>query len=156
MALAEGNHLGSSRVVRVETEMAPTQGTTSTLLRTKLVLDHPVAGFPETVIVKLAPKEPEVLDRFIKLGTYSREIGFYRDIPSPGLAVPACYFASEDESGGFVLLLEDLGVQRKFQGVPDFEAAFDQIVGVHAKFWGGEQLKGLDWCGEVGRRSLIT
>jgi hypothetical protein len=156
LALAEGNHLGSSRVVQIETAMAATQGTTSTLLRVKIVLDSAVNGFPETIMVKLAPESSEVLARFTKLGMYSREIGFYRDIPDPGLSVPKCYYAAQDNSGHFVLLLEDLGIQRKFQGAQDFEAALQQIAGVHAKFWGGEELKGFDWCGEAGRRSLIT
>jgi hypothetical protein len=41
--LCEGNHIGASRVTEIETAIAATQGTTSTLLRVKIVLDNAVS-----------------------------------------------------------------------------------------------------------------
>jgi hypothetical protein len=94
--LAEGGYLGSSRVERISTAMAADQGMTSVLVRVSMELDKAVSAFPKTLMVKLRPESDEVFDRCRTMGVYNREIGFYRDIPDPGLSVPACYYAAED------------------------------------------------------------
>jgi hypothetical protein len=111
--------------------MLETQGLTSTLVRIEVVFDGEDSSFPRSLVAKLRPADDKVFERYLKLGLYNREIGFYHDITDPGLSVPACYYAAEDRTGSFVLLLEDLGVQRAFQSGKDAERALQQIVGLH-------------------------
>lgn len=154
--LAEGGHLGSRRVVECSTAMIENQGLSSAMVRVNVEFDRPGSTLPTSLMVKMRPADDEVFDRYLNLGFYHREIGFYRDLTDPGLSVPLCYYAAEDSSGAFVLLLEDLGAQRAFEAEQDVEPALRQIAGLHAKWWGGEDLQQFDWLSVENRQSTMT
>lgn len=68
-------------------------------------------GAPESIFAKLPATGPTQRELVKKSGMAKREVGFYRDVaPSVSLRFPAAYHAAhDDETGDFVLLLEDVG-----------------------------------------------
>lgn len=64
---------------------------------------------PASLFVKLAPLDPAHREMIMANTMGEREAQFYADVaPLLDLRVPQTYYAGTDDSGGFVLLLEDL------------------------------------------------
>lgn len=89
-------------------------------------------------------------------GLHEREVRFFRELGNtPGLPVPACYYADYDASSEhFVLILEDVGDVRpghRLAGVRGAEAEllFDTLASWHANWWESARLKASDWPGKV-------
>jgi len=98
---------------------------------------------PPTVIVKLPALDEAAVFTSTVLRMYIREVRFYTEMAalSP-IRVPACHHAAVDEeSSGFVLVLEDLGSLRivdQLEGMAlsDAERAVDELAAWHAQWWG--------------------
>jgi Phosphotransferase enzyme family len=64
---------------------------------------------PASLFVKLAPLDPAHREMIMAGTMGEREAQFYADVaPLVDLRIPHTYYAGTDDSGGFVLLLEDL------------------------------------------------
>lgn len=84
----------------------------STNLHLRLGLSYThKAGAPDSVFAKLPPQDPSHRQAIGAAAMGAREVNFYTHIaPSISLRVPSAYFATFDDDGSFVLLLEDLAV----------------------------------------------
>lgn len=100
------------------------------------------AGAPEWLFCKLLPTDPARRAAIAATGMGPREARFYARL-APGLAmrVPACHAYGWDDSGAFVLLLEDLGcsgctISYGAAGIsPDAAAvALEDLAKLHARF----------------------
>lgn len=71
---------------------------------------HPNGG-PATIAAKFPAADPTSKGTAVSMQLYEREVGFYREIaPHIGTRTPIAYFAEhEEESGNFLLLMEDCG-----------------------------------------------
>lgn len=154
--LRQGSLLGTDEITNISMVPTATQGMTSSLIRINLEFKHPDSRFPSSLIAKLRPTSEETFSQFRAMGHYHREVGFYRDIAHPGLSIPICYHAAEDSTGAFVLLLEDLGLQRELRPNEDVGNALQQIAGLHAKWWGGDELTQFDWCNVANKHALMN
>ncbi|WAL49538.1 phosphotransferase (plasmid) [Rhodococcus pyridinivorans] len=83
---------------------------------------------------------------------YLREVRFYQQIaPQLHARVPHCHYSEIDSNNTeFVLLLEDLtparaGNQLVGCTVDETARALEQAAGFHAPYWGGDDLRGLEW-----------
>jgi hypothetical protein len=148
LALAAGGHLESSRVIGVSSEPLDYQGLNSLALRLHLTVDNPVATFPTTLVAKICRASEDDLSVIVGARYFRGEIGFYSEISDPGIPVPTCYFAAENSAGEFVLLLEDLGVQRPLESADDVTIALEHAAQMHGRWWGSPSLKSFDWTGE--------
>ncbi len=142
----------SASVLRCDLQPLQRQGATAMVARVILVFDKPT-NF-NTVIVKLAPEDRDVFDRYNKLGFYQREVGFYSDLPNPGIDVPTCYFAEQDTSGRFALVLEDLGNQYPPNSSADIGLALQRIAKLHAAWWDDRTLRELVWCNDAAKQAM--
>ena len=121
------------------------RGLVGITLRLRLTGD----GVPESLVAKLPFPSTEVRERMRELGTYRREVRFYRELASRvPLRVPRAYFGAYEESSAFfVLLLEDLGSYRfpdDGEGrVEDVSLALREVAVMHAAHWGDRHLP--DW-----------
>lgn len=67
------------------------------------------AGAPETIFCKLPPTNPEHRAMIGATGMGTREAWFYRDLaPLLSMRMPTAHHAEANDTGDFVLLLEDL------------------------------------------------
>lgn len=100
------------------------------------------AGAPEWLFCKLLPTDPERRAAIAATGMGPREARFYARLARTlGMRVPTCHAAGWDESGAFVLLLEDLGcsgctISYGAKGLdPDAAAvALEDLAALHARF----------------------
>ncbi len=127
-----------ARVDEVRLEPLPRQGRASRTYRVHLAARDD--ALPTRVIAKCSLPSAAVQARRLSLGTYRLEVDFYR-LLAPRLSglVPRCFHASaDDDSGHFVLLLEDLGDGSIGAQDPgsDIVAAAEAIARVHARLWG--------------------
>jgi hypothetical protein len=97
-------------------------------------------GVPPTVLAKLPAVDPAARD--LLAGAYRGEVRFYAEIaPTVAIRVPACHHAvMSDDTGDFVLLLEDLApaVQGDQLGGCTPAQARDAVVnlaGLHGPRW---------------------
>ena len=154
-ALAPLIKASATQLVRATAEVAATQGMTSTLVKLKLEWSVTSTQLPTRLVAKIRPRSDAVFARYLRLGFYAREVGFYRDIKDPGVGVPKCYLALQSESGDFVLLLEDLGTMNaKADSLTVVTTALRQVAGLHAKWWGGGDVKHLSWCNSDSVRRM--
>jgi aminoglycoside phosphotransferase (APT) family kinase protein len=108
----------------------------------RLTLEYSNGSGPESLVVKF-PGEIEA-NRVIaaQFGLFRREVEFYRVAASrTTMALPRIYAAEIDPDDSFVLLMEDLrGMHTGDQvaGIAGAEAgeAIDELVKLHAPFWG--------------------
>lgn len=96
---------------------------------------------PTTLIGKFSSTDPTSLEIAAAWSLYAREVRFYHELAADArIAVPTCYGAQMDESGGFALLLEDMAPAApgdQFKGLSDRDAerAVREAARLHAAFW---------------------
>jgi hypothetical protein len=107
---------------------------------------------PRSLIGKFPSRNPDSFRAGVAQGDYSREVKFYRDLAAGALvSTPKCYLAElDEESGEFVLLLEDLSPARQgdqLQGVSLDQARLvvDEAAKLHASHWNDAAIEQLDW-----------
>lgn len=150
-ALHDAGVLQDTRVHAVQIEPVGEQGQTSQVVRLTLSYDHEVNGAPNTLIAKLPSASKAVRAVQNALGSYAREVCFYRDLGNhEGLAVPRCYAAHfHPETGDFVLVLEDMSSSRVgnlwSSDLADVEIATDALARMHAMWWCSPKLRQLSW-----------
>lgn len=99
-------------------------------------------GALSSVVGKFPAVDPNSRATGINLGLYVREVRFYAELaPEVRSRVPACHLAAcDEETGEFVLLLEDLapavpGDQLAGCSVDEAAAAVDELALLHASFY---------------------
>ena len=109
-------------------------------------------GAPETLVVKMASPHDSTRDLLVDLGSYRREVDFYRNLGGhAGLPAPACHHAELDaDSGRFVLLLEDLapaalGDQVAGATREQSVSVMHELARFHARWWSSTELAEADW-----------
>ena len=119
--------------------------------RLTLAYDRREAGAPESLVVKLANRSASARGLASDFGLYETEVRFYHELSSRvTLPAPRCHAAAFDAaSGGFVLLLEDLGDMRYGGDLKvakaDLDLAVDTLAGLHAQWWESPQLDEFEW-----------
>jgi aminoglycoside phosphotransferase (APT) family kinase protein len=96
---------------------------------------------PDSVVVKIAPLDPDSRNTGIRHGSYRREVGFYQHLAAlVRTPVPTCLHAAIDsDSGDFTLVLTRATgtVGDQLRGCSPAEAVtmVDAAVGLHAPTW---------------------
>ncbi len=97
---------------------------------------------PDSLVIKFAHDQPENRQIANNTRLYEREVSFFNDIaPDLEIAMPKCHYAAFDtESGGNVVVLEDLheyALGDQINGITADKAFMvaDIITPLHAKFW---------------------
>ena len=114
---------------------------------------EPAGAGPATMIVKLphtAPESRHIADAF---KFYKREIRFYDQIGhrTPLRTADAYYTAYDEQSGEFVLVMEDFGALRMVDqvtgvSIEDAETVVTALAAHHATWWDSDELAGTDWA----------
>ena len=113
--------------------------------------DRQETAAPESVVVKLASRSGATRKHASDFGLYETEVRFYHELSSRvTLPAPRCHAAAFDAaSGGFLLLLEDLGDMRHGGDLrvakEDLDLAVDTLAGLHAQWWESPQLDEFEW-----------
>ncbi len=117
---------------------------------------------PNTLIAKFANTDETRRLRRRDIGNHLHEVGFYRHASRKTRARTAeCYFAdTEEKSGHYVLLLEDVGTLRtvsQFDGcsLSDAYRVMDYAAALHGSWWGDSALEGFDWLGDLSNSEEI-
>ncbi|MDA1256735.1 MAG: phosphotransferase [Chloroflexi bacterium] len=120
-----------------------------------------IVGAPTTLVAKLPSVDPDIRRYAVRDGMYRRETMFYRELAAKSsIPLPDCYFARlHDESGIFVLLLEDLtklqeGDEIAGCSVDEAALVIRNLARLHATWWNDERVAGLDWLS--GHRNAST
>jgi hypothetical protein len=107
---------------------------------------------PATLIGKFPAADPDSFATSVKAGNYRREILFYQRLAASALvSLPRCYMAEDDEeSGRFVLLLEDLapaeqGDQLRGVSLDQALLVMDEAAKLHASHWEDDAVDDLPW-----------
>lgn len=127
-------------------------GVVGSIGRINLTYDGPAPGKPDSLVVKLAATDPRVAATSARLGLYSTEVGYYRNLSDACPArPPVCYHAGiSKRSDRFVLLLEALeGFDfATFEAGCSFEEAkvvVTALARLHGRHWGAEHLLQHRW-----------
>lgn len=110
---------------------------------------------PATLVVKFAGQMEANLAIAARFGLFRREVEFYRVAASrTSMALPRVYVAEIDADETFVLLMEDLGGMQtgdQVEGLApaDAAAAIDELVKLHAPFWGAVDTGEFDFAPRV-------
>jgi aminoglycoside/choline kinase family phosphotransferase len=142
---ATGHLTGTIRAVRVLDEHHGTSG------RVRVAIEStPDADLPETLFVKLTPRNlvQRVMMSMFELG--SREVLFYAEVAEDApLRVPRCYGAELDAGRGRnLIVLEDLSATATFRDIrepataEEAMAVVDALADLHAAFWDSPRLAG--------------
>jgi len=153
IALRESGVLTEGRVVEAEVEpLAEGHGFMGSLARVLLQYDTTANGAPSSLVAKVATDDEGARELARQFGLYAHEIRFYTEIAPAGAAgAPACYFADiDEESGVFLLLLEDLssdrmGDQVEGADLADTRAVLAEMARFHAHWWNAEDRPELEW-----------
>ena len=151
--LRQGGHIGDATVTAVETEsVGAGVGILCLLARLKLSYDRPARGAPKTLIAKIPSPDPQTRGMAAAFRFYQREVTFYRELAADiSLPAPKSYYSAlNEESGDFVLLLEDLGGARlgdQLAGcsAEDATLAIVELAKMHASWWNHPRLQALSW-----------
>lgn len=129
---------------------APSYNGTFTLAA--LVASSGPADMPVSVVVKMVPETPAILDLGRQLQIYRREASFYEHIaPAAGIHVARCFGTQVDsETGDAAIILEDLthlrtGNQVTGFSLEDAHLAVIQYARLHARWWNNDTLGHHDW-----------
>ena len=150
-ALSSAGVLNDAVVASLQAVPVGEQGQTSEVLRLNLSYEGGDGTEPNTLIAKLPSPLDSVRAVQRALGSYSREVCFYRDLGGEsGIALPRCYVAELDEaSGDFILLLEDMSPSRTgdlWRSNPsDVAQATEALAGMHARWWCDPTLRSHGW-----------
>lgn len=153
-ALRETETIGNGTVVEsfdVET-IAEGVGLLGQLARVTLHYAGASGSEPATLIAKFPAATEENRDLANAFRFYDREVRFYEQIADEvELRTPKRYFSHfDDESGTFVLLMEDMHPARvgnQIEGCAPSEAkaTLDRIGHFHATWWDKPETLALDW-----------
>jgi hypothetical protein len=124
-------------------------------VRFELRWDRDDAALPASVVGKFPSRSELSRESAKAVGTYVREIGFYRDAqPLVSITTPTIHHLGWDaDSHEFVLLMNDLrdaATGDQLRGCTPEQAAdvVTEAVGLHAPTWGAtDRLRPLDWVG---------
>ncbi|MDJ0767767.1 MAG: phosphotransferase [Ilumatobacter sp.] len=124
------------------------------------------ADRPASVVGKFPSPSEVSRSTAVDIGTYQREVGFYRDLQQDvTIRTPqALHVGWEPATHDFVLLMEDVapaepGDQLGGCSVDEAVLAVDEAVGLHAPTWGRvEEYRRLGWLGFPGadRTAFLT
>lgn len=122
-------------------------------IRFELVWHERDPALPGTVVGKFPSLSDVSRSSAVQLGTYEREVGFYRDLQRlVTIRTPVVHHLGWDPaSHDFVLIMEDIAGARTGDQLGgctrhDAELAVDQAVGLHAPTWGRIlDLADLEW-----------
>lgn len=124
-------------------------------LVTRLRLSYrpgPRAPGPDQVIAKFPTPTAENRVVAETFDMYAKEVRFYQKLApqTPARAPRALRAELDEKNSDFVLLLEDLsscrvGDQAQGCGVKDTESAIDEMVKLHATWWGRTDAPDLSW-----------
>jgi hypothetical protein len=110
------------------------------------------SSIPQTVIAKIAHSDDEKRGKHNSNGFYEREVRFYQNFNSDvGIATPFAYGAEyEEDSGYFILLLEDLGRYRSISqhdscSLTEGKSAVQTLAKLHSKWWESDRIYESDW-----------
>ena len=128
------------------------QGIAGDLARVALTYERDAPGLPTAVIAKFAPMGVELRRPLHSLGFFERELGFYERLAGrTPVPTPRCYFSHLDqETGHFVLLLEDLAPARVGNTVrgcslEEVTTVLAAVAKLHAAWWQDPTLVASDW-----------
>jgi hypothetical protein len=105
---------------------------------------------PRTVVGKFPSPDPTSRASGAT-GAYATEVRFYRELaPTVAIRTPRCLWGAHDDTGDFVLILEDLapaaqGDQIAGCSLAQAEAAVHNLAGLHGPRWNDPALRELDW-----------
>ena len=124
-------------------------------VRFRLEWDRHDPSLPTSVVGKFPSASDLSREAAKAVGTYVREVGFYRDLRGHvSMTVPDVHQLEWDpDSHEFVLLMNDLceseqGDQLAGCPVAVAESVIDEAVGLHAPTWGRtEQWRSFEWLG---------
>lgn len=112
---------------------------------------------PDSIIAKLPSPDPTSRATGIALRNYEREVKFYRDVASTvQINAPRCFHSELDEqSGDFVLLLEDLapaaqGDQVAGCSIHHARVAVLELAKLHGPRWDDSSLADIEWLQRHG------
>jgi|TARA_B100001079_G_scaffold195051_1_gene168750 hypothetical protein len=112
---------------------------------------------PSAVVIKFAALDAQSRATGIQMGTYQREIEFYRHIaPRIDVAVPHVHYLDfVPGSADVVIVMEDLhpriqGDQIKGCNDEEAQAVLSEAALLHGEFWGDRSLFELDWVSRRG------
>lgn len=132
----------SNRVTSVSARSIGT-GQVGDNVRFQLVWAEPDQSVPETVVGKFPSRSETSRSTAVAVGTYVREIGFYRDLQHQvRIRTPHVHHVGWDpDTHDFVVMMEDIrpaeqGDQLAGCGLTRAELVVDQAVGLHAPTWG--------------------
>lgn len=119
------------------------------IARLHLELDD---GSTTSVVVKMPCLEPANLEVARVLGLYEREIAMFDEVvPRSPIESAACLASVSDDSGAFVLVLEDLSVEWQVGDqvigatLDQAEAIVDVLAAFHAHWWEHPELDAMAW-----------
>jgi hypothetical protein len=122
---------------------------------------HSGTAGPATMLAKMSSEDEVTAALGSSLRLFQREVRFYQELArDAGVGVPLVYFAdSEEDSGRYVILLEDLG--RAGRSVPPHECSVEDaervvtaLASMHAKWWDSQRLKEMAWLAAGSSRNF--
>lgn len=126
-------------------------GAAAIVVRVGLEYDGSSDLLPRTVVMKFATPHAPIRGVMHRFGLYRSEVEFYRQLShEAGIPTPRCYAAEiDDESGHFVLVLEDMAPARcgdpLAPRVDDVQTAIPYLARFHATWWAHPQLRTIPW-----------
>ncbi len=123
------------------------------MARLQLIYDQNEADLPQTLIAKFSSPDPVLRAEYHSYELYEREVRFYQELAHQvELRTPFCYYSALDqESGYYILLLEDLapihsgGDNYALCSFEEAELAMRAIAKFHASWWESPKLAELAW-----------
>ncbi len=145
------NKLFKSQVVSHKSKrIGENTGFIGYLVRIELTYSEIDENSPASIIAKLSPTDPELLERFKE--NFIREVKFYEELAAgKDIPVPKCYYLDLiPETGESILLLEDLSHLRAASFIngcteEETEKGVVGLAKIHASWWGKPKLLDLDW-----------
>lgn len=133
------------------------KGALGQLIRVTLTYEPTDTLAPHTLIAKFAPANAEWRMNLHHAGFFESEVRFYRELAEQvTLSIPQCYYSAlNEETGEFVLLLEDLAPARNGDRIvgcspAEAELAIREAARFHAAWWGNPQLIQSHWAHSPG------
>ncbi len=112
-------------------------------------------GAPRTIVGKFPSTDPTSRASGAS-GAYAAEVRFYLELaPTVAIRTPACIYGAHDDSGDFILVLEDLapaqqGDQIRGCTVAEAELAVENLAGLHGPRWNDPSLREITWVAGGG------
>lgn len=164
-ALRAAGVAGDASVVGMSSSSIGT-GQVGENVRFELEWDSDEASLPRSVVGKFPSRSAVSREAAKAVGTYVREVGFYRDARRlVSISTPTIHHLGWDaETHEFALLMNDLrdtvtGDQLVGCTPEQAGAVVDEAIGLHAPTWGAtEQLRRFEWVGfpDVERTELLV